>query len=389
MNDRITILYVGNVRSERGIGGSVVLHRHLEAARERFDVEVLSPPAAWKKPWSFCRRLARFLQRFGSHSAENLCRWIDERRAEPWLNRKLKGAKNAIVLTVAHGHLAYVGADCAKKAGLPLVTIFHDWWPDCPFSDEATRRRDEQRFLQMHQKSDVSFPVSEGMREALGQHPASTLLYPIPEIEDAFPRPVASLESGPFRILYAGNLADYGPMLGEALQAAAEHPGIRLEVRGPGPHWPVQLKEEMRNRGQWLDFAPRSELELWLGTADAFLVCMDFKSALRRRMETSFPSKLTEYSRYGRPLVIWGPEYSSAVKWAMESGAALCVTSSRPEELVSALGKLAVDAGLRERLGTCAYQAYKSQFHPGLLQEIFEKGFRKAIAANGSGPATR
>jgi hypothetical protein len=89
---------------------------------------------------------------------------------------------------------------------------------------------------------------------------------------------------------------------------------------------------------------------------------------------------MVEYCRLGRPIVIWGPEYSTAMLWGRESGAALCVHSERPEDFMKALEKLAGDLELRQSLARNARQAYETQFHPDLLQEIFEKSLRNAIA---------
>jgi hypothetical protein len=44
-------------------------------------------------------------------------------------------------------------------------------------------------------------------------------------------------------------------------------------------------------------------------------------------VETSFPSKLPEYAQFGKPIVIWGPEYCSAIHWGREGDRALCIIS--------------------------------------------------------------
>jgi hypothetical protein len=107
-------------------------------------------------------------------------------------------------------------------------------------------------------------------------------------------------------------------MLLKALREFKDHPTIQLQVRGYNPNWPEEAKKEMRDAGLWLEFAPRTELDTWLQSADAFLIPMVFDEKYRRRMETSFPSKLIEFAQFGKPLIVWGPKYCSAAKWAME-----------------------------------------------------------------------
>jgi hypothetical protein len=96
----------------------------------------------------------------------------------------------------------------------------------------------------------------------------------------------------------------------------------------------------MRDAGLWLEFAPRLELDTWLQSADAFLVPMVFEEKYRRRMETSFPSKLIEFAQFGKPLIIWGPEYCSAVDWTTKIKSAICVTAIGAEELMSSVEKI-------------------------------------------------
>lgn len=122
-------------------------------------------------------------------------------------------------------------------------------------------------------------------------------------------------------------------MLLEALREFKDHPEIQFQVRGSNPNWPNQAKKEMRDAGLWHEFPPRSELESWLRSADAFLIPMVFEEKHRRRMKTSFPSKLIEFAQFGKPLIIWGPEYCSAVQWGEQNEKALCVKSPGVFEL--------------------------------------------------------
>jgi hypothetical protein len=138
----------------------------------------------------------------------------------------------------------------------------------------------------------------------------------------------------------------------------------------------VDFKEEMKQRGLWLDFAPREELDDWLESAAALLVVMRFEPALRRRMETSFPSKLVEYVQLGKPIVIWGPEYCSAVRWARLADSALCVTDPSPRALVVALEKLS-EVELAQ-MAVKSRSAAENEFKAEVIQKQFLAALHKA-----------
>ena len=168
------------------------------------------------------------------------------------------------------------------------------------------RRILEKQFLDLARECAVGLCVCEGMRNALGAGDNLQVLPPIPalrEISENGAEPTDHPNS-PFRVLYFGNLGEYGPMLGEALEESLKQPEILLQVRGSNPQWSDELKRKMLANGRWLEFAPREELEEWLASADAFLIPMVFEEKYRRRMETSFPSKLIEFAQFGKPLII-------------------------------------------------------------------------------------
>jgi glycosyltransferase involved in cell wall biosynthesis len=277
---------------------------------------------------------------------------------------------------VAHGDACQAALRAARRWRLPLATVFHDWWPDLVRLPARARAAVEAGFRELHRASAASLCVGAGMVEALGAHPGAEVLYPIPEALAAAPASGAAAMDGALRVIYLGNLRDYGAMLAEALEAL-QHGPARLQVRGSRPPWPEAFTRRMRETGCFLDFAPRRELDAWLATAGAFLIAMEFAPAVRRRMETSFPSKLTECAQFGRPLVIWGPEWCSAVRWGREAGA-LCVTDRRPAALAEAVRRLAGDAALRDRQAAVARQAAAGCFSPAGLQEQFVQALRRA-----------
>ncbi|MEA5526337.1 glycosyltransferase family protein [Nodularia spumigena] len=90
-----------------------------------------------------------------------------------------------------------------------------------------------------------------------------------------------------------------------------------------------------------------------------------------RYVETSFPSKLPEYAQFGKPIVIWGPEYCSAIHWGRKGDRALCVTDENPNALISALKKIQHSPQIRRYYAQKTMIAAQTEFNPHLIQIKF------------------
>ena len=91
------------------------------------------------------------------------------------------------------------------------------------------------------------------------------------------------------------------------------------------------------------------------------------------------PQSLTEYSRAGRPVVIWAPETADVVQWAKKSEAALCVTDPDPRTLLAALAHLKRDRTLQLQLAARMRRAYETEFSPVRLQEQFVEALNSVV----------
>ena len=105
----------------------------------------------------------------------------------------------------------------------------------------------------------------------------------------------------------------------------------------------------------------------------AVLVVMSFAPALRRRMTTSFPSKMIDAMQLGLPVVIWGPEYCSAVQWARQGERTVCVTDLNRFSISASLEGLAASPSEQEAcLAKSAREAAAGEFNPARIQEQFD-----------------
>lgn len=371
---QIQILVISSVRPEPTSAGNIILYRHLYGQPEQnTEVKVIDPInfRLGMLNEQFVRRIAktRFHRLLEDYSVWNMGRQLDR-----YLYSESLEKLPSIVLTVAHGDACWAAQRYARICGLPLVTFFHDWWPDIPQLHSYMRQILESRFLQLYRESDLALCVCEGMREKLGSHPNAHILYPIPErniLNTAIKIERPYIRSNKFKVSYFGNLFEYGPMLLEAMETLKDNTHICIEVRGANPNWPADFWEESRARGQWLDFAPRTELGEWLTSTDAFLVPMVFDPSMRRRMETCFPSKIAEYVQYEKPIVIWGPEYCSAVRWARKHDYALCVTDDNPYELKVELEKLRSSIEVQRHYARKSKYLCQTEFNFNVLQSQF------------------
>jgi glycosyltransferase involved in cell wall biosynthesis len=377
----IHVIVISSVRPEPTSAGQIILHRHL-VDQTGITLEVYGTEPCRSTLSSLIRRVAGRLGRTRFHRfVEDLWVLWEGRWMDAELPQSIKNKDRTIVLTVAHGEGFMAAQRLAHRHRLPLVALYHDWWPDMARVHRPVQRFLERKFRELYSVADVAICVCPGMRETLGQNPKAQVLFPIPAT--ILPASVAvSRTTGAFKIFYFGNLSDYGPMLGDLLEASLEHPEILIQVRGNNPVWSAERKAKMCENGRWLDFAPRHELNAWLASADAFLVPMVFDPSIRRRMETSFPSKLIEFAQLGKPIIIWGPEYCSAVGWAREGDKALCVTDSAPSAALAVLRGLRTDMTQLNNFTEHATEAANEEFCPKRLQAQFMAALNTTIGAN-------
>ena len=375
--DEINVIVISSVRPEKSTAAAVTLHRHL-VNRRGIQVHIL--PAEHHEivhgPFhsKIIPRLMRTPARRWAGDIDYLMHItlpLEKRLTAP------PARARTVVLTLAYGSGCWVAQRYAKRHGLPLIVRFDDWWPDIAAVHAPVRQQLERRFSELHRSADLSVCISEGMLNALGPHRNARVILPIPDAEPIRPSKCTDL-AGDFRVGYSGNMFDYSNMLADLAQLALKQSDVRIEFRGR-PRWSRALMHEMRDRHLLHDFEPGPGFDDWLGSFDAYLVAMFFDAAQRRRTETCFATKLVDYSRAGRPVVIWAPESSAVVRWAKKSGAALCVTDPDAGALLTALAQLKRNRALQLELGARMHRAYETEFSPVGLQQQFMEGLNSVV----------
>ncbi len=375
------LLYVGDVPVEASYHGSALLYRLLQrypSDRLMIVESNLFRPGTDRRLHGVRHAVMtigwrRLLQtRFhGSYS-----RWLTMRASAraAQLPALLAGFRPDAILTVAHGYSWITAARFAARINVPLHLIVHDDWPRM-----AGHARAEREFRRVYRRAATRLCVSPFMAEEYERRYGAngTVLLPAravdgvtfsgPAERDAVSPPVfafAGTINSPGYVKLLGTLAThlerhratlciFGPLT--ATQAAASGlTGANIRLEGLVP--PSQLLERLR------------------ADVDVLFVPMSFAEADRWNMRLSFPSKLTEYTAAGLPLLICGPPDCSAVRWArMNPGVAEVVDADDAGSIGAAVDRLCSSRDLRLALARTAQDVGARDFSAERAEAILHE----------------
>lgn len=384
------LLYVGDVPVEASYHGSALLHRLLsdypadrltivetaaqsEPTRRLLNVSYISHPIA-KTRWlntRFHRFAVAWYTEVGEQIAPRILEILDG------LDIDFDSFER--VLTVAHGFGWQAAAGIARKRKVPLHLIVHDDWPRAADITPSFRKWLDDRFARVYRQAQSRLCVSPAMtkfyQERYGK-PAQ-VIYPSRASDcPTFHEPPERLSRNdePFTIAFAGTINSNGYIQAlRALQAALKPVGGRLLIFGPltaDAASQVGLDDpETQVCGllSWSDLMARLRNE-----ADAQFIPMSFDGSDRANMEMAFPSKLADCTATGLPLLIYGPDYCSAVTWARENQGVAEVVESEAE-LGEAVNRLASDPAHRVSLGKRALEVGREYFTHERVQQLFHQ----------------
>jgi hypothetical protein len=379
------LLYIGDVPVEASFHGSILLYRLLqEYPPDRlFIIERGQASLPGRRlpgvKYGFIPRktlhpqMTRFeLLTAGIGEAGELTRVLKEAGAD--------GVDG--ILTVAHGTGWMSAYRLANRLRLPLHVICHDdhvrsisRWP-------VLRQWGEFSFSRMYAAAKSRFCVCHGMEQEYYRRygKKGTVLYPNrdknPPAAVAPPDRLRS-ETKQITAAYAGSLhmvecenalITLGRILGKCggrLIVYGNYPDSVLSADKIGDA-PIEVRRPLSS----------SELIKELReTADFLFVPLPFSPSDSIFVRTSFPSKLTDYTCVGIPMLFYAPEDSSLMQWAAQSGeAALCITSNSPVEMESAVNRLLLEPTLRWQLAQRSIEAGAKDFNYENAKNTFFKG---------------
>ncbi len=257
----------------------------------------------------------------------------------------------------------------ATSYQLPLVGSFNDWWNYNQIYHPSFEKTLASQFQRFYQRCDLAICTCEGMQEALGPHRNSLVLYPT----GAEFRPTGQftpVSDGPFCVGFGGNLGDwYGQMI-EALVCATEafcQSNIKFQIYGSRPSWSQEFGARMTASGFYHGQVDFPALTQAMKNCQVLLLPMGFDPAIRQIESTSFKTKFLDYLTFEKPILVWGPDYCSAVRTAREFDSAEVCTNPDPAAAAALLQRLKSDPDRQRQLVANALAMYEDRFHPERL----------------------
>jgi len=310
--------------------------------------------------------------------------------------RLLDGFAPDAILTVVHGYGWLAAAAFAAARGLPLHLICHDDWPRVAAIHGAAKERLEKDFGRIYRQAATRFCVSPYMRDSFRERYGvdGTVLYPSRAADApiyAAPPERSSRNRAPFTVAFAGtiNSPGYARALVQVADALAARRGC-LQIFGPLSAHDAEIYGLARANVMLCGLISSGALLARLrAEADVLLVPMSFQAQDQANMKAGFPSKLADYSALGLPLLVYGPAYCSAVRWAKENaGAAEVVeTDSDSEPLTRALERLAGSPELRNTYGKRALALSERYFSHAAAQRVFHQSLSQSRRSETSIPS--
>lgn len=285
-------------------------------------------PAHIVRPGPLFRRLRNTRLSKWAHDAAHFGIGYESRSAHRFARR----FGPQVVVIGAETGIAEVGRRIARRLKVPLVGLFMDWPTFAAMGHLWCLKCLGHLFVRRYRSCRLAIAISPEMREALGDHPNCLVSYPCAPtlVAAGRPRPLFRKREG-LTLAFAGNLGQWhGAMLAELASVFRERGRHRLRMSGSHPSWDAARADEMRRLGLYCGFLSESAYREFLEEADAFLVVMGFDPRMASIEGTSFKSKFAEYFQHGRPVIVWGPSWCTAVRHAHRERFALPVTSPDP-----------------------------------------------------------
>ncbi len=378
---RTRVLLTSMIPPRNDGGCRILMHRHM-VERTPFELHVacsadfaddllihtqlrLSYPVNRLRKSRFGPRMAPWIRDYGNFV------WPNLKNHE--LEEAIQKFQPDVLLTLAETGVSHLALKAATRHKIPLVGLFWDWFPIMKghYGHKWTRHALSRRYRELYEACDLAFCISDGMKQELGPHPNSHVVYPIAGRYDVSELP-APRKNSKFRLVYVGSVQSfYGRMLSGLLECMENEPGLEVIVVGGDADWPAHIVEKAREKGVYLGYLPPEKSAQVLAEADALLVVMSFEKEHELFMRTSFTTKFVDYTTFNKPIILWAPEYCAPMQLVRREGGAFPVNDPSTEAVLEAARRVARDAGLRANLAREAQMLSTATFHPDRLQETF------------------
>jgi glycosyltransferase involved in cell wall biosynthesis len=279
----------------------------------------------------------------------------------------IKTRRINVIVTIAHGRFFVAAALAGWITRTPYTVVMHD--------DTVTPAERRSWVLKYVLRSWARkalrgashiYAISREMQQLLKseygvgselQRPGTE---PVTERDGRSDSALTELSTRPHSavILFAGAIGD---SVQDSLKLLAEIVATgKLQVYGIQSaelHLYTQLSPERIREWGWdhpsisvHQWVSQQELQGVLQGADILFLPYSFSESSRYAVESAFPSKTADYLAAGRPILVFGPPYSSLVRYAKEQGFAEVVDNFDEDVLARGLQRLLSDSVHRNQL---------------------------------------
>jgi hypothetical protein len=346
------LAYIGYVPVEYSLHGSILLYRLLKHyPKDKLLIIEAGPTASLPErripdvPYHV-RSLYRFprLLKTRFHKSANLFNTLLAPTHRSPIDQLLQSFRPEAILTVTHDTSWLAAVHYAQHYSLPYHLICHDEWLTITPLPKYLSPVFDRIFKRYYRQAASRLCVSRYMAEAYEERyqAKGIALYPSRGKDQPIhlAPPERLKESHPLTVAFIGS-----PYKDNSLQIMAQElQKIGGQINLYGAYTEAHARRDgfyepnMIFRG----FIPSHQLiHVLRDEVDVLYVMMSFETKDRNWMSTAFPSKLVDYTAIGLPILIRGPSYCTAVRWAQENpGVAEVVTDPSPQALYTALQKL-------------------------------------------------
>ncbi|OZV69241.1 glycosyltransferase family protein [Winogradskyella aurantia] len=374
-------IYISSIIPDTSCGAHIAIHRHF-VQRNDFDIAVVSYQANTSEtsvkfviPMSKIRKKAQN-SRFSKliWNFHYLWSWFYLPKSVLEYAKKFEPD---FVFTVPDNIHSGFALQLSKQLNIPLVVDFQDLFPYSQFIKPYmepygwVREFLMKKFRLLNHTADLAFYTSEGMQNFFGGHKNGHVLYPIGDANIS--NITSEIVNNRFTIAYAGNCyGAYGRMLLQFAKLIKNHDELHLKIFPVGKGWSDEDIQEMKEAGIYQSFMPFEALKKELAAADAFLTVMSFEELEKPFVSTSFTTKWLDYAPYGKPIFVWGPNYSSAYIFAKKYHCGITISTDSAKDLLDVCQKTARDPDTSKVFSENAYKVSQSVLFANNIHEVLK-----------------
>lgn len=288
----------------------------------------------------------------------------------PWLTvrviRLIRLYASEVVVTILHGKFYFGVWAAARITRTPYIVFVHDYY----LNDKRSIPSKIVRFVTRLALRDAAkvFAISPGMRERLQSDlgAKSEVQLPATKAHPTITNQRVWVRNENLCIVYAGAITNavddcLGLLIQALIDGALKRCGIdsaRIQL------YSAISPEQLKARGwrhpdvhvsSWIS---QADLPQALSKADILFLPFSFRKGVRDSIETAFPSKTADYLASGRPILVFGPKYSTLVRYASQERFAEVVDEFNADALARGIQNIALSPLHQRTLGTRSVETF-------------------------------